>query len=235
VPSLPAVAALVLPLLTGAESGSQHLADHGAPRRQLERSSKPGGPMSQGSGGPEPMTLEAAQRLIASYHRELEEKDAQLRWLRQELEHLRQEDRGPGGLLALFAARLLTPHEDGVVSRHLSKAVTVPPKSALVPNHVTSYRATTERQEGREPLVRVAVAMALRNSGTTSWTLSGASLVGLERVVRIWPPVSLRAGEQQLLFLEAELTVSEARRSFTLELWNEDRTRRVTLHGVTFP
>lgn len=248
-PSLPAAAALVLPLLTGAEGDPQRRPPRAALQRQLELPSKPGGQMSPESDGPEPttpfhlgapppsepMTLEAAQRLIASYRRELEEKDAQLRWLRQKLERLRQEDPGPGGLLALFTARLLMPHKDGVVSRSLSEAITVPPESALVPNHVTSYRATTAHTEGREHLVRAAVAMTLRNLGATSWKPAGAALVGLEREVRIWPPTTLRSGEQQFVFLEAELTASEARRSFTLELWDETRTRRVILHGVTFP
>jgi uncharacterized protein (TIGR02268 family) len=109
--------------------------------------------------------------------------------------------------------------------------------NALIHRTVTSYRAKE----------RVAVEVYLTNPGAVPWTAAGAVLRGSKgemlKPLPLWqaepllPAIpgmedELRRGRVVVEVLAME---KEARGSYTLVLWDEDRQRTVTLGNITFP
>jgi uncharacterized protein (TIGR02268 family) len=176
------------------------------------------------------------KRTVEDYQKETQEEREKSQQLGQELERMRLEH-GPGGLSGLFASGLMTVDEQGVRAKDLMPDVTRPASNALGVRRVYTYRVTT-RQEN---VVRVAVAVKLANPGTQPWTLQGAALVGKgqePKPVKVsWQPSPVPPGvkESEVVMVEWELTVRDARGLFTLKLWDESGKRLVTLGNVTFP
>jgi uncharacterized protein (TIGR02268 family) len=94
---------------------------------------------------------------------------------------------------------------------------------------------------GKENVVRVAVAVMMFNSGTQPWTVGDAVLVGkgqeLKQVKKVWQraPIAPDSPTPGEVVVEAEMVEKEARGTFTLKLWDDSGKRLVTLGNVTFP
>ena len=86
--------------------------------------------------------------------------------------------------------------------------------------------------------MREALVLRLTNPGTQPWRTTRASLVrdGVEvKRLEVWQPEPLGPGQRGLLILETELPEREAREKLTLQLWDEDGARSVTIGNVGLP
>jgi uncharacterized protein (TIGR02268 family) len=176
------------------------------------------------------------KRTVEEYQRELEEKDARLRQLEAELARVRAEGHGPS-LSGLLAAGMMGWNETGVVARKHTRKHTPAPHDTLTVSRCVLYRSNTVRKDGSEPVVRVAGSVSLLNAGAP-WTPVGAALVasdGRVKQLEVRAPEPIPADGQGVVYVETELTAQEARRTFTLKLWDDSGTRLVTLDDVTFP
>jgi uncharacterized protein (TIGR02268 family) len=96
---------------------------------------------------------------------------------------------------------------------------------------VVSYRSTRT----------VVVELKLEPiPGMEPWRAVRAELVGPgRRALRVKPPWQREPlqyeAEDLRVVIEAEATKVESRGTFTLKVWNEDRSRSIVLSGVTFP
>jgi uncharacterized protein (TIGR02268 family) len=169
------------------------------------------------------------KRTVESCQQELREKQAQLRQCREDNARLHAEQEGPGGLAGLLATGLMSV--TGVISKELSRDMTVPPATALKVQQAWSYRSARG----------VAVELRLRPpEAAAPWKAIGAELVGpgrrALRGLRLWQeaPSEPKAAYIRVV-VEAEATEKEAQGSFTLTVGSEDGTRSIVLTGVTFP
>jgi len=167
--------------------------------------------------------------------RQLREENASLA---QEVERLRAETRGQGSLTRLFTSGRMKPGNQGVVASDLSKSITRPPADTFKVEEVLAYHYTLPLPEGGAPQVRVALVLWLRNLGTLPWRTARASLVrdGVEvKPLEVWQAEPLGPGQRDLIILETELPEREAREKLTLQLWDEDKARSVTIGNVGLP
>jgi len=158
--------------------------------------------------------------------------------LAQEVERLRAETRGQGSLTRLFTTGRMEPDSQGVVASNLSKSITRPPADTLSVEELLAYHYSLELPEGGEALVREALVLRLTNIGTRPWKTAKASLLrdGVEvRPLEVWQPEPLAPKQRGLLILETELPEREAREKLTLQLWDEDGARSVTIGNVGLP
>jgi hypothetical protein len=105
-------------------------------------------------------------------------------------------------------------------------------------NDIYSYRANSLLAEGDQDMRRVAVAIVAKNMGTPSWQAHEAVLAGKgqeAKKVRAWLQRPLLSGQEGLIVIETELTEQEARRTYTLKLWDDSGRGLVTLGNITFP
>ena len=158
--------------------------------------------------------------------------------LAQEVERLRAETRGQGSLTRLFTTGRMEPDSQGVVASNLSKSITRPPADTLSVEELLAYHYSLELPEGGEALVREALVLRLTNIGTRPWKTAKASLLrdGVEVMpLEVWQPEPLAPKQRGLLILETELPEREAREKLTLQLWDEDGARSVTIGNVGLP
>jgi uncharacterized protein (TIGR02268 family) len=170
-------------------------------------------------------------RTLESFRQGEQQAQAQAQQCREEKARLQAECSGRSGLTGLIATGLLG--KEGIAARLLTEKATLRPGSSFEAHGVISYRAG-----GPEGRGRVAVAVELRNMGTTPWTPVGATLVGPNGKALGEPTVWLREpitpGEKQRIVVEVEATGEEAQGPFTLKLWGGEGEQSVLLDGVTF-
>ena len=158
--------------------------------------------------------------------------------LAQEVERLQAETRGQGSLTRLFTTGRMKPGRQGVVANNLSKSITRPPAHTLSVEELLAYHYSLELPEGGEALVRMALVLRLENVGTRPWKTARGSLVrdGVEvRPLEVWQAEPLGPKQRGLLILETELLEREAHEKLTLQLWDEDGERSVTIGNVGLP
>ena len=173
-------------------------------------------------------------RPVAHFQQVAKEAEAEVQQCRAEVRQLRAERGVPDGLSGAIASGLVNRGR-GVDGKDLTDTATEKAGNALAKHEVYSYRAKE----------RVAVEVYLTNPGTAPWTAVGAVLRGpkgevlkplllwqSEPVLPIAPQVEWQAGRVVVEFLAME---KEARGTYTLILWDEERQRTVTLGNVTFP
>lgn len=129
--------------------------------------------------------------------------------------------------------------EEGILTLPLQKLLR-PQKQLFKLKSATSLRANRSHQDGTESgRVRVAVELWMKSQDPRPWLASGAELVngeGMRHGLSVWQPGPFVMGQRyQRLVVEAELEAAEARGTFSLELWEEGGTRRVSFGGVSFP
>jgi len=169
-------------------------------------------------------------RTVESYQQELAEKEAEARQCREENARLRGEQQGPGGLVGLLAAGLMSA--SGVMPRDILKSIAQASTDVLRAEGVMVYRAAQ----------RVAVEVLLRvPDDAPAWGLEGASLMlqgkkGVElKVLKLWQPTpSAQEPVMRKVFVEAEAPTDALSGPFTLKLWDASGTWTVTIRGVTF-
>ncbi|MFY0528737.1 DUF2381 family protein [Archangium gephyra] len=171
------------------------------------------------------------ERTLASYRQGEQQARAEAQQCREEKARLQAECSGQGGLTGLIENGWLG--KTGVVARVL-KGVTSRSADPLEVRDVISYRAVGPKRG------RVAVELELRNGGTVTWTPMGAALVGSKReelmglTVRSLEPIP--SGRSQRIVVELNAAESEARGTYTLNLWaGEAGSGGVNVDGVTFP
>jgi uncharacterized protein (TIGR02268 family) len=167
--------------------------------------------------------------------RQLREENASLV---QEVERLRAETRGQGSLTRLFTTGRMEPGRQGVVASNLSKSITQPPADTFDMEKIQAYHYPVGPPESGEARVRLALVLWLKNPGTQPWRTTRASLVrdGVEvRPLEVWQPEPLGPRQRGLLILETELPERQAREKLTLQLWDEDGGRSVTIGNVSLP
>ncbi|HEX5747238.1 MAG TPA: DUF2381 family protein [Archangium sp.] len=163
---------------------------------------------------------------------------AEARQCREDKARLEARCSGQVGLLGLLAQGLLGA--DGIDSKDIGKSVTSLPGNTLTSSKARSYRSATARMEDGRKVVRLAAELELKNNGNTPWTLAGAVLVGPEgvewKVLGVWQREPLVPGTPGRIGVEVEMTVEEARGSFTLKLWSQEAGGgSESFDGVTFP
>ncbi|HYO68640.1 MAG TPA: DUF2381 family protein [Archangium sp.] len=172
------------------------------------------------------------ERTVASLRQGEQQARAEVQQCREEKARLQAECSRQVGLTGLIENGWLG--EEGVPARWL-KEVIQRPGDALVAQKVISYRAV-----GPEGRGRVAVKVALRNTGTVPWTPTAAALVGSKREaltgLTVWPLEPIPPGKFQIITVEMNAAEIEPRGTYTLKLWGEQGgVASVTLDGVTFP
>jgi uncharacterized protein (TIGR02268 family) len=175
-------------------------------------------------------------RTVASYQEGEQRALEQVQRCHQDKARLQAECAGQGGLRGLFAQKLLG--KEGVPSKNLKKSLSAHPGNTLTTSEARSYRADTERTEGRHEVVRLAVVQELRNTGRTPWTPAGAVLLGPRgeewKALGVWPLAPIAPGKRQQVVVEWEVTEPAARGPFSLKLWNQEGSDE-RFDGVTFP
>ncbi|MFY0525973.1 DUF2381 family protein [Archangium gephyra] len=177
-----------------------------------------------------------APELCQQEAREAHEKARQCQ---AELARLRAEPKGSSGLTGLLTLELM----DGQGVLALGLRLVWLEGQALAVDTATSYRATRPLKPGEEKETprtrRVAMELWVTSGDALPWTAAGAELVsedGARHTLSVWQGTPILAGaEMQRVVLEAELPEAEAQGSFSVELWEEGRTRSVTFGGVSFP
>jgi uncharacterized protein (TIGR02268 family) len=177
------------------------------------------------------------RRTVEDYQKENQRERETSQRLGQELERL-QVEHGPGGLTGLLASGVVSLDDTGVLARRLTDFITRPAANALRVDDIHSYRAVTSRTEAEQRVMRVAVAMSVKNAGPQPWQVHEAALVDKAqeaKKMKVWPLVPLAPGQGGLLVVETELTEQEAREAYALTLWDESGRRLVTLGNITLP
>jgi uncharacterized protein (TIGR02268 family) len=177
-------------------------------------------------------------RTIASYQQGEQQARAEAQQCREEKARVQAECGGQGGLTGLIAHGLMG--EGGVPSKNIGEDLTPHPGNTLHAVKARSYRSDTERREGQQKVVRLAVALELQNNGKTPWTPVGAVLMGPQhvelKVLSVWPLEPIPSEQKRRIVVEMETTEGEALGTFTLKLWGEGGSSRGELFdGVTFP
>jgi uncharacterized protein (TIGR02268 family) len=169
-------------------------------------------------------------RTVESYQQELVEQEAEVRQCREENARLRGEQQGPGGLVGLLAAGLMSA--SGVMSRDIFKSIAQASTDGLWVSGVMVYRSAQ----------RIVVELVLLvPDDAPAWAPEGASLMlqgkkGFElKVLKFWPPEPIAPGRNgRRVFVEAEAPAEGVAGPFTLRLWDASGARTVTISGVTF-
>ncbi|OJT23982.1 hypothetical protein BO221_17320 [Archangium sp. Cb G35] len=178
-------------------------------------------------------------RSLESYREGERQAWAEARLCGEDKARLEAECSGPRGLLGLLARGLL--REGGISDKNITKNVISRPDNTLKSMDARSYRADTGRVEGGRKVVRLAVAQELRNHGSTSWTPTGAVLVGPKgeelKVLGVWTQEPIPPGQKRSIGVEVEATEEAARGTFTLKLWSqeEEADGGEFFEGVVFP
>ncbi|HSP78243.1 MAG TPA: DUF2381 family protein [Myxococcaceae bacterium] len=176
-------------------------------------------------------------RQVASYQQEARQARAEARRCLQEKTRIQAECDGPSGLTGPIALGLVGT--GGISSRNLLDEAVVRPGATLAPLTVHGYRSTTQRREGGEQIVRLAVKLDLANGGTNSWKAAGAALIGPNgealRILQVWQLEPISVGGTRSVVVEAEAIEREVRGPFILKLWAEDGVGGLTFDGITFP
>ncbi len=177
-------------------------------------------------------------RTLASYREGEQQARAEARQCREDKARLEARCSGQVGLLSLLARGLLGA--DGITSKDIDKSVTSRPGNTLTSHRARSYRSGTTLEEGGREVVRLAVELDLRNTGSTPWTLAGAVLVGPQgvewKVLGVWQQEPIAPGKPGRIGMEVEMTEEEARGAFTLQLWSQEASGGGEFFdGVTFP
>ncbi|QRN98389.1 DUF2381 family protein [Archangium violaceum] len=177
-------------------------------------------------------------RTLASYRQGEQQARAEAQQCREDKARLQAECGGLAGLTGLIAQGRLG--EGGVAYRDLGFDITSRPGNTVTSQYASSYRSDTYREGKRTGVVRLAVKQELWNKRKTPWTPAGAALVGSRRkelkALSVWPGESIPPGQKRQVVVEVEATESEARGTFTLEMWSqEDAVRVERFDGVTFP
>ncbi|WNG28437.1 DUF2381 family protein [Cystobacter fuscus] len=175
------------------------------------------------------------QPLPAGHFKQVaEEAEAEVQQCRAEVRQLRAARGGPDGLGGAIASGLVS-WNGGIAVKDLSKEVTEKQGNPLIKERVYSYRASEH----------VAVEAYFRNPGTAPWMAAGAVLRGPKgevlKPVLLWQPAPILSdapgeeGKRGRVVVDVMATEREARGTYTLILWDEERQRTVTLSNVTFP
>jgi uncharacterized protein (TIGR02268 family) len=177
-------------------------------------------------------------RTLASCGEGEQQAQAEARQCREDKARLEARCSGQVGLLGLLAQGLLGA--DGITSKDINKSVTSRPGNTLTSSRARSYRSGTTLGEGGREVVRLAVELDLRNTGSTPWTLAGAVLVGpggVEwKVLGVWSPGPIPPGKSLRIGMEVETTEEAARGTFTLKLWSQEASGGGEFFdGVIFP
>jgi uncharacterized protein (TIGR02268 family) len=177
-------------------------------------------------------------RTLGSYRQGEQQARAEAQQCREDKARLQAECGGQVGLTGLIAQGRMG--EGGVAYRDLDDDVTSRLGNTVTSMHASSYRSDTYREGKRTGVVRLAVKQELWNKRKTPWTPAGATLVGPRRkelkAVNVWPLEPIPPGQKRQVVVEVEATESEARGTFTLELWGQEDMARVEFFdGVTFP
>jgi uncharacterized protein (TIGR02268 family) len=163
-------------------------------------------------------------RTLASYREGEQQAREEARQCREDKARLEARCSGQVGLLGLLAQELLG--EGGIDSKDITLSVSSRPGNTLALSKALSYRSVTGRGEGGRKLVRLAVELELKNTGSTPWTPAGAVLVGPRgvewKVLGMWPLKPMAPGKKLRFGVEVETEEAEARGTFTLKLWNQE-------------
>ncbi len=166
-------------------------------------------------------------RSAESCRQQAREADARAWRCETELARVRAKQERPDGLLGLREAGLLD--EAGVAVRALfpNQDFTQPPEEVPRVLHATVYRSWR----------RLALELKLLKTGTEPLKVARAELVAQGgarlKVLRVWPPEPVFLGPSwQHLSVEAEWEGVFLPGPYTLELWDVDGRRRVTLQGL---
>ncbi|WP_257460655.1 DUF2381 family protein [Archangium lipolyticum] len=176
-------------------------------------------------------------RTLTSYREGEQQAQAEARQCREEKARIQAECAEQAGLTGLIAKGL---GKTGVAFKMLDFDVTARPGNTLTPTRASSYRSNTERQEGGQKVVRLAMELMLRNNGETPWKPAGAVLLGPKHVelnvLGVWPKEPIAPVEKGRIVVEVEAKENEAHGTFTLKLWSQEGSAAGELFdGVTFP
>lgn len=153
-------------------------------------------------------------------------------------EEPRTKRHGPD-LTGLLAEGVMALAVTGVKAKDLSKENICPTGKVISWGRIFSYLSATSRKQAGQPLLRLAVAVELRNHGMTTWMPTGASLgrAGQRaKELSIWTDRPLPPGtSRHWVMMETELTESESREVYTLDIWDDSGSRRVSIGHVAFP
>ncbi|WP_395848502.1 DUF2381 family protein [Cystobacter fuscus] len=145
---------------------------------------------------------------------------------------------GPG-LTGLLAEGIMALAGTGVEARDLSKENICPTGQVISWGQIFSYLSTTSRKQAGQPLLRLAIAVELHNQGMTAWMPTGAALSRVGQTAKelsVWTASPLSPGaSRHWVMMETEQTEDEARQVYTLDIWDESGSRRVSIGHVAFP
>lgn len=168
-----------------------------------------------------------------SYRQQAEEAEAENQQCQTQLARVRAERDAPRGIIGLLVLRQMG--KEGILSKPLTKEVSLRPGEAFLVERAVSYRATVGEKDAG--VTRLAVELVLWNEGAEPWTPTHAQLVGegARWELEVWPPGPLAPGELSRVLVEVERPGRAAPGPYVLKLWDAGTTRMVTLSGVTFP
>ena len=153
-------------------------------------------------------------------------------------EEPRTKRHGPD-LTGLLAEGTIALAVTGVKAKDLSKENICPVGQVLYWGRIFSYRSNTSRKQAGQPLLRLAVAVELSNQGMASWMPKGAALGrGGQKAkeMSVWTAKPLPPGiSMHWVMMETEQTEDETRDVYTLDIWDDSGSRRVSIGHVTFP
>ncbi|ATB42782.1 hypothetical protein CYFUS_008261 [Cystobacter fuscus] len=145
---------------------------------------------------------------------------------------------GPG-LTGLLAEGVIAQAGTGVEAKDLSKENTCPTGQVISWGRIFSYLSTTSRKQAGQPLLRLALAVELSNHGMTAWMPTRAALgrAGQRaKELSVWTARPLPPGtSRHWVMMETEQTEDEARQVYTLDIWDDSGSRRVSIGHVAFP
>ncbi|MCY1016618.1 DUF2381 family protein [Pyxidicoccus sp. MSG2] len=168
-------------------------------------------------------------RSAANLQAELEEKDAKMRRLEEQVARLQAAQAQPEGLTGL----LVTGHMDGtrgVQVRALARDFVLHRRSALRATGVVTYRAARS----------FALSVKLEGiGGPEAWQAEGAALEARDgialRVLRVWQSAPLQSGEKGQVVVETEAEDTTSPGPYTLTVWATGGKRPVILGNIQFP
>ena len=165
-------------------------------------------------------------RTVESYRQEVEELNAELRRLRQEVERLHV-IREPRGVEALVSS-LVEP--DDVQSRKVPhQRVRSPLRISVLSTRVVRLGAAW---------AGLQLDLDLQERGA-DWTAVGASLLDAQgRTVKVQPPWQqgpLRFAERRVVVIPLEAVTALQKGHYTLKLWDEGGGRPVAVEGIEVP
>jgi uncharacterized protein (TIGR02268 family) len=158
----------------------------------------------------------------------------------EEKQELAHDERGLGGITALFAAGLLFLKDQSLLARTVEDVKTRSDSIHLEVKRAYAYRTTT-LQGAKSRKARIAFALLLSNNDTQPWRAQDAVLGSASGeplpIQTLWQSTHapLGADEQTWLVVETELEAWETQGPFTLDLGDASGTRHVRLGPLTLP